>query len=121
MPPAQDLEPVVVDATVEETTEHTIEIYLDLDDRVIQRMVVGTWKQVVDFSLTQQTRVDGTWHDVIRFDCAHGTVHSHTFSAGGGDTKQEIADLDDLDDSCDAVLGKLYDGWEERRRRYRHG
>lgn len=85
------------------------------------RVVVGAWKQVVDFSLTQQTWLNDAWQDVIRFDCAHGTVHSHTFLPGGREVRQEFASLDDLESTCDAVLEKLYDGWEERRRRYRHG
>jgi hypothetical protein len=58
-------------------------IYLSDEDRAFVRMVHGSRNQLLDFAIVQQVNVDGEWHDVVRYDCNHGTVHVHLFRRGG--------------------------------------
>jgi hypothetical protein len=44
---------------------------------------------LVDFAMGQQTHHHGTWRDVMRADCCHGTVHVHRYSRRGKEDPPE--------------------------------
>jgi hypothetical protein len=97
-------------------------IYLSDEDRAVIRMVHGSRNQLLDFAIVQQVNVDGGWHDVVRYDCNHGTVHVHLFKRGGKQTaKRDICDLVDIDRGYDIAEAAILQGWKEQRRRYFHG
>ncbi|MGH2771497.1 MAG: DUF7718 family protein [Actinomycetota bacterium] len=66
--------------------------------------------------------LDGTWQDVVRYDCAHEEVHVHFFARGSRkSTKKRVADLSDIKIGYEEAAKRLYDDWMENRRRYFHG
>ena len=107
----------------EDTRAETYVVDLSQDDRIIVRDVRGSIGQVVDFVLTQEVLIDGEWHVVVRYDCAHGSVHVHRFKRGrrAPMVKKEICALDDIDEGYALAERTLFDGWEENRRRYFDG
>ena len=97
-------------------------IYLSDDDRAYLRMVVGPRNRLVDFALTQQIRMAGRWHDVVRYDCSHGSVHVHHFRRRRAESEiREVCDLDDIDYGYAVAVADILGNWEENRRRYLHG
>lgn len=95
-------------------------IYLSDDSRAFLRFMIGSRNRLLDFALTQQVRIRGTWHDVVRYDC-HGSVHVHVFGRSGEELKKEICDLAEIDRGYETATAAISDGWQENRRRYLHG
>src|SRR4051812_17223808 len=59
---------------------------LDLDGVAVQiiHRRETYFDELVDFALILQVRDGaGTWHEVIRYDCAHECVHRHRFARDG--------------------------------------
>jgi hypothetical protein len=100
--------------------EETFEIHLGQEDRALQRL---RWrgKRLVDFAIMQQLLLAGTWADVVRYDCCHGTFHVHRFTRWGRESRTEIGDLSDLDWNFDYAADAVVAGWETNRWRYLNG
>ena len=82
-------------------------------------MAVGPRNRLLDFALTQQIRMAGGWHDVVRYDCSHGNVHVHRFTRrADGSEIREICGLDDIDYGYAVAVADILGNWEENRRRY---
>lgn len=110
------------DGTVEVTFSERHVVDLDPDNRIAVRLELGSWKQLVDFAMIQQIRLDGKWHDVVRYDCAHGEVHAHVYRKGQKlSTRKRICGLSDIEAGYEEAKTALFDGWIENGRRYRDG
>jgi hypothetical protein len=97
-------------------------LYLSDDDRALVRMVTGSRSQLLDFAVVQQVHDGGRWHDVVRYDCAHGDVHVHSYWKGRKQpTKKTICSLDEIEDGYKQAETVVVDRWEENRRRYFNG
>jgi hypothetical protein len=98
-------------------------IYLADDDRALVRMVTGSRGQLLDFAVVQQVHDDDGWSDVVRYDCAHGDVHVHSYRKGRNEPtgKRKICGLDEIEDGYKRAEAAIVDRWEENRRRYFNG
>lgn len=110
----------------EEAEEHgtpeDYPIFLTENDRAHVRTVRGSRKQLLDFAVLQQVKVDGEWCDVIRYDCAHDEVHVDIYRKGRKKpTKKKVCGLDEIEDGYNQAEAAIFDRWEENRRRYFHG
>jgi hypothetical protein len=97
--------------------EYVVE--LDDDNRLIIRLALDG-SQVAEFCLLHQTRASGGWKDVVRYDCAHGTVHGHYFRPDGTEMRQRtvrnIADYADIRAGYDESYKAIFTRWEENLR-----
>jgi len=97
-------------------------IHLTEDDRAYVRTVRGSRRQLLDFAVLQQVKVDGEWRDVVRYDCAHDEVHVDTYRKGRKKpTKKNVCGLDEIEDGYSQAEAAIFDRWEENRRRYFNG
>lgn len=93
-------------------------IIFDDENRLLVRLA---WDgaQLADFCLALQTRIEGKWLDVVRYDCAHGTVHAHYFRRDGSElhrrTVRQISGFKDVRDGYD-IAYKAISKWEDHRR-----
>jgi hypothetical protein len=114
------------DPSAEPTEEFVYFSELSTSDRLVERLVVGSWGQLVSFAVTQQVHLDGDWKDVVRYDCAHGLVHKDNFrKSRAGSKKEKMTPLKPgsttLEETHDEVWEALQGSWEENRRRYLNG
>ncbi len=120
--PEVEADPPDVDDAEEHVEQMDFPIFLTDDDRGHVRVVTGSWGQLVDFAVAQQVRVDGEWHDVLRYDCAHGTVHLDQYRKGRKKpTKKAVCGLDQIEEGYKEAEEAIFDHWEENRRRYFDG
>jgi hypothetical protein len=96
-------------------------IIFDDENRMFIRLAIDG-PQLADFCVSQQMLVDGQWKDVVRFDCAHGTIHAHYLRRDGSEMRRRevmkisgFADIrDGYDEACDVVVSK----WTDHARRF---
>jgi hypothetical protein len=111
-----------IDGEEEPTTTERFLIDLGDDDRVAVRLEIGSWGQLVDFAVVQQTRDGQRWRDVVRYDCSHGDVHLHSFRKGRKDAKKKVlCGLSDIEGGYKQAEDAIFDRWEDNRRRYLNG
>ena len=61
----------------------------DSEDRL--RICITIEKgQVVDLMIQYEAKIGGTWHNIVRYDCAHGFFHRDVMSPKGITTKQPL-------------------------------
>jgi hypothetical protein len=96
-------------------------VIFDDDNRLFVRLATDG-PQLADFCLIQQTRVGGEWKDVVRCDCAHGSVHAHFFRQDGSELRRtgirEIGGFEDVRAGYDAAYRRIVSKWEENLRRF---
>jgi hypothetical protein len=97
-------------------------IILGHEDRIFVRLA---WDgpQLADFCLIQQRLIDGTWSDVVRFDCAHGSVHAHYFNRDGTEWRpkrhlKQIRNFSDIRDGYDEAYEQILSKWDDYARRF---
>jgi hypothetical protein len=121
-PEADEASPDAEEEAEEYGTLEDYPIYLTEDDRAHVRTVRGLRKQLLDFALVQQVKVDGKWCDVVRYDCAHDEVHVDTYRKGRKKpTKKKVCGLDEIEDGYNRAEAAIFDRWQENRRRYFNG
>ncbi len=96
------------------------------EDSVLYVRHVYQRGRVVDFGLTQMTRLGNRWVSVARADSCHGTVHLHRYNRAGdqiGEPKvlREVFTQQDLEEGYDLADAILDDEWVENLRRWRDG
>jgi hypothetical protein len=93
-------------------------IHLDERNRVFARR--RTWRgKLIEFALVQQTFVGGEWHDVIRADTCHGEVHLHLCSLWGGERREvvhAVTDVDSIERGYDVCSARLFEHAEDNVR-----
>lgn len=92
------------------------------------QVVVRFWRDgrsIVDFTIHQQLRYFGHWHDVVRVDCNHGEVHYHLMDKSGGELKREvireIRAIGDVSKGYGMAHEWVWNTYEENTRRWRRG
>lgn len=65
--------------------------YLDKNsyERIRMRIAVENGK-VVDIVVQYETLIEGKWHAIVRYDCAHGFLHRDVLFPNGDKEKQVI-------------------------------
>lgn len=98
----------------------------DPNERVVVSLTTHVTR-IVAFAVTQQTRAseEQAWHDVVRIDSAHGTVHLHRFNQRGIEfgrkVLQPINDVGDVEVGYRQAEDLVFDEWQENLRRWRRG
>ncbi len=99
-------------------------IWLSETDRVVTRMQLHNGR-LVDFAYIQQRLVVGTWRDVVTFDCRHDEAHVHWHDAEGNRSGRTsimpISTQQDVEVACDRAAAMLCGEWEENLRRCTSG
>lgn len=75
--------------------------------------------RIVDFRLNYRARIEGGWHEVVRYDTAHAQpLHIHRYWVPHRGQKDFLEDMrrDDYGVALDEALRDLEDNWQ----RYRH-
>jgi len=92
--------------------------YLDKysNERIRMRIAVENGK-VVDIVVQYETLIEGKWHVIVRYDCAHGFFHRDVLFPNGDKDKQVI-ELDNLESALLYAEQDLKDRWEFYKNRY---
>jgi hypothetical protein len=65
---------------------------------------------------------DGSWHTVVRIDCAHQEVHIHTFFGEESRTViRPIYSQADVIETMQDSYNRIFENWEENERQWRDG
>lgn len=88
-------------------------------DRVRTALGYGRHRQLVDFVIQQEIRIDGRWRSVRRYDLEHGRFHVDIYSRRGGRPKKVwLEESLTTDDACEEAETQIFDHWEEHRRTF---
>lgn len=85
--------------------------------------------RIVDFAVVQRTRDGGSWFDVARIDCCHGTIHRHQFDRQGTDVYDQrvIKEIQGeepwkiVDEGYTEAYEMMFNEWEDNLRRWQQG
>jgi hypothetical protein len=104
----------------EEGTRDDIDIYFNESrmHRVHVRLEENPSSELRDFAIMQQTLRDGTWVDVVRYDCCHGSFHVHRFTWRGSESREQLGDRSNLDKKFRRATVDILKDWEQNWRRY---
>ena len=108
-----------------------IEVYpveITPTDRLTIRQQIYRGK-IVNFAIMQDVLESGTWHQVARIDCCHGTIHRHQYNRDGIDLYdhrviQEIPATRGwavVDAGYVSAQDAMFNEYEENLRRWRDG
>jgi len=98
------------------TKEFTKSIGEDGEDRIRFRFRVEKGK-VVDMMIQYECRIEDKWHEVVRYDFAHGFFHRDLISPKGEKIKKLI-DIDDMKLAAIYAEEDLKDRWEWYKENY---
>lgn len=114
-----------------DTIYQTFPIYLPREEGPGAPMVVedrlsvtigNDGPQLTDFCISQQRLIDGLWLDVVRYDCAHGSIHAHYFRSDGSEIRKrdvkKIENFADIREGYDRAYKSLMAKWVENARRF---
>lgn len=106
-----------------EQTWEDVDIYdFGPEDRIMIRRETGTLRQLVDFAIQQETKVDGVWLPIRRYDCCHDMVHLDRFNKDGSrEPAQRICGLDEIETGYEVAEEAIYDRWEAEKERFLRG
>jgi len=75
--------------------------------------------KVVKFVVQLEGNHEGSWREVVRYDCAHGFAHRDSYNLSGSNKKEELhldfeealtlAD-DDIDDNWELYIQRFLEG-----------
>ncbi len=97
--------------------------HLSPDWRLFHRLSYDG-KMLVDFALELQVLDEGRWVRVIRYDCAHGTVHRDTYTGGQQTKRSELFTIsrpEDISDGWDVAVDRIHIEWVKAAERRSNG
>lgn len=116
-PPKPSQPPPASQCEVDETDSE-----LSDTDRLYLR--VHSYKnRIVDFALMQYRKSAGEWIEILRIDCAHGSIHRHEFDPDGTERRIEMKAIptgktqqpwDVVDAGYQEAYDWMFDTWDER-------
>jgi len=87
------------------------------EDRL--RIRITTQKgEVVNVMVQYEAKITGTWHEIVRYDCAHGFFHRDVLYPKGKTEKQPIM-IENLNDALQYAEQDLKDRWNWYKDRYK--
>jgi hypothetical protein len=99
------------------TKEFTKIISLSGEDRL--RIRIATQKgKVVNVMVQYEAKITGAWHEIVRYDFAHGFFHRDVMYPKGKKEKQPIR-IENLNDALQYAEQDLKDRWNWYKDRYR--
>ena len=72
---------------------------------------------LTDLVYQYESFINGKWHSIVRYDCAHGFFHRDTMRPNGDKEKQSI-EIGNLKDAARYAEQDLKDRWEWYKERY---
>ena len=102
---------------VNNETEYIIR--LGLFDRYRHRHVKIKGR-IVFFAVQYETKVEGQWHPIVRYDTAHGFAHRDLFDIHGNVVKTPLF-ISDYNDALSFAESDLKANWYNYKKRYLEG
>ena len=92
--------------------------YLDKNnlERIRLRITVENGK-VVDIVVQYETKIEGKWTPIVRYDCSHGFLHRDVMHPNGDKDKQVLT-FDSLEMALTYAEQDFKDRWEFYKNRY---
>ncbi len=75
--------------------------------------------RVVAYAVQLEVFIEGKWHPVIRYDCAHGYAHVDRYNIHGETSKEEISLA--FAEALTAAEEDLEQNWKAYRERFLEG
>lgn len=92
--------------------------YLDLNSNERLRIYISIKNgKVIDVVVQYETKINGKWVNIVRYDCAHGFFHRDIIYPNGEKDKQVI-EFDNLEAALSYAEQDLKDRWEFYKGRY---
>lgn len=91
-------------------------IRFDPDNRLRVRIVTEPGRGVVEFLVQYETRIDGRFRPVVRYDTAHGDAHRDLLDAQGRNLEKHWLPGWDYGQALQHAIADLRANWP----RYRH-
>ena len=93
--------------------------YLDKysNERIRIKITVENGK-VVDIVVRYETLIEGKWHAIVRYDCAHGFFHRDVLFPNG-DKEKQVIEFDNLETALSYAEQDLKDRWEFYKKKYK--
>lgn len=85
-------------------------------DRLTTRFVTKR-HEVVEFAVQYDAFIDGKWHEIVRYDNAHGEVHRHIRYPDGSDKRLVTAENNN-NAALTAAQRRIKKSFKELRERY---
>jgi len=89
----------------------------DGEDRLRIRITTRKGK-VVNVMVQYEAIIAGIWHEIIRYDCAHGFFHRDIIYPRGKNEKQPIM-IENLNDAMQYAEQDIKDRWSWYKERYK--
>jgi hypothetical protein len=74
--------------------------------------------RLVSFCIAHRTKIDGLWHEVIRYDNAHGKPHLHRYYLRKKERRIELGDADAAPKIFNDAREKIKTAFEKLREHY---
>ena len=75
--------------------------------------------KVVKFMVQLEIKHEGSWKEVVRYDCAHGYAHRDSYNKRGKHTKEELHLK--FEDALTLADDDIDDYWETYKNKYLKG
>jgi len=95
------------------TTE--FKIRLTADDEVDVKINRENGR-ITGFSVNYRTRISGKWHNVIRYDTAHGMIHVHRFWISTKPVAIKKFETDDIKKAVDRSIDDIETNWSRYKK-----
>jgi hypothetical protein len=73
--------------------------------------------RIVRFTVQYETLVEGRWHPVVRYDCAHGLAHKDVLDAKGREEKHLLGTAD-LKEAIAIADADVRQNWQRYKARF---
>lgn len=98
-----------------------IRIRLNKDNELFIRLSTGGGA-LGGFCISQRILIGSEWHEAVRADCSHGTVHVHYFLRDGTQVRRrELRRIDgfaDVGRGYEEAIDRILGNWEDVARRF---
>lgn len=75
--------------------------------------------KVLKFVVQLEVKYEGSWREVVRYDCAHGYAHRDSYNLRGKHTKENL--YLGFEDALNLADDDIDDSWEVYKHRFLEG